>query len=45
MITHLLLLERAAQLTELKLTATIITFFVPFAIIVKKDQQKNQAKR
>jgi len=46
MITYLLLLERADQLAELKLMATILTSFVPVAIIVKKKKsnEENQAK-
>jgi hypothetical protein len=44
MITDLLLLERADQLAELKLTATILTSFAPAAIIVKKSNEENQVK-
>lgn len=44
MITHVLLLERADQLAELKLKTTVITSLVPGAIIVKKSNEGNQAK-
>jgi hypothetical protein len=37
-------LEPADPLAEIKLTATILTFFLLVAIIVKKSNEENQAK-
>jgi hypothetical protein len=41
---HLLLLERADQLEELKLAETLFTSFVPVTIIPKIEQRRKSSK-